>query len=236
MNNAICVYCGSANHTSSNCLNRPNDNREEPRSTPWNLGECRIGYPGNNDPVFEQNQGKHHQTRFDERLNRQYLPNYNNYQQSPLSSIPGQDLSATLIELTNTQSRSLEMMATSQRSQQEAFHELTKASRDQANDTMFTSIKTYDGKNRQAFEDWIDKIHQACRVRDCDFRMEIIKKSKGVMQKVVMSCENYSDDALLVKLRSCFSDVPNMNEAREELRNMRQMENKSITVYTYKWG
>ena len=27
-----------------------------------------------------------------------------------------------------------------------------------------------------------------------------------------------------------------MNKAREELRNMRQMENKSIAVYTYKWG
>ena len=27
-----------------------------------------------------------------------------------------------------------------------------------------------------------------------------------------------------------------MNEAREELRNMRQKENESITVYTYKWG
>ena len=51
-----------------------------------------------------------------------------------------------------------------------------------------------------------------------------------------MSCENYSDNALLAKLRSCFSDAPTMNEAREELRNMRQMENESITVYTYKWG
>ena len=100
---------------------------------------------------FNRITGNCHQTRFDKRLNRQYLPNYNNYQQSPLSSIPGQDLSATLIELANIQSRSLEMMATSQRSQQEAFHQLTKASRDKANDAMFASIKTYDGKNRQAF-------------------------------------------------------------------------------------
>ena len=51
-----------------------------------------------------------------------------------------------------------------------------------------------------------------------------------------MSCKNYSDNALLAKLRSCFSDAPTMNEAREELRNMRQMENESITVYTCKWG
>ena len=30
----ICIYCGSVNHTSGGCRNKPNDNREEPRSTP----------------------------------------------------------------------------------------------------------------------------------------------------------------------------------------------------------
>ena len=44
------------------------------------------------------------------------------------------------------------MMAASQRSQQEAFYQLTKASQEKANDTMFASIKTYDGKNRQALQ------------------------------------------------------------------------------------
>ena len=32
--NTICIYCGSINHTSGRCHNKPNDNREEPRSTP----------------------------------------------------------------------------------------------------------------------------------------------------------------------------------------------------------
>ena len=73
-----------------------------------------------------------------------------------LGFIPGQDLSTILIELVNIQSRSLEMMATSQRSQQEAFQELTRVSRDKSNDSMFTAIKTFDGTNRQIFEDWID--------------------------------------------------------------------------------
>ena len=50
-----------------------------------------------------------------------------------------------------------------------------------------------------------------------------------------MSCRDYLDDALLAKLRSCFSDAPTMNEAREELRNMRRRDNESITVYTYRW-
>ena len=104
-----------------------------------------------------------HQTRFNEGLNKQYSPNYANQYPSPLGSIPGQDLSATLMKLANIQSRSLEMMAASQRSQQEAFQELTRANQDKANDSMFTSIKIFDGTNRQAFEDWINEIDQACR-------------------------------------------------------------------------
>ena len=79
---------------------------------------------GNKNHVPNQNKDPHHQARFDERHNRQYLPNYNNFQPSPLGSIPGLDLSATLIELANIQSRYLEMMAARQRSQQEAFHEV----------------------------------------------------------------------------------------------------------------
>ena len=178
----------------------------------------------------------HHQTRFDKGLNRQYSPNYVNYHQSPLGSIPGQDLSATLMELANIQSRSLEMMAASQRSQQEAFHMLTRASKDKANDTMFASIKVFDGRNRQAFEDWIDEIDQACRVSDQDFRTEIFKKSTGAVQQVVLSCNELTDDELVTKLRSCFSHAPTMNEAREELQNMKQLEHESVSVYMYRWG
>ena len=103
--------------------NKPNNNREEPRSMPRDLREHR---PNNTHNRMSQPQVSHHQTRFDEGLNKSYLPNYINYYQSPLGSIPGQDLSATLMELANIQSRSLEIMAASQRSQQEAFQELTR--------------------------------------------------------------------------------------------------------------
>ena len=85
------------------------------------------------------------------------------------------------MELANIQSRSLEMMAVSQRSQQEAFHELTRASKDKVNDAMFDFIKDFDGRNRQAFEDWINEINQASRVSNRDFRTEIFKKSTGAM-------------------------------------------------------
>ena len=121
--NTICIYCGSVNHTSGRCHNKPNDNREEPRSTPRDLRDQR---PKINHGRMGQPQVSHHQTRFNEGLNRQYSPNYTNPYQSTLGSIPGQDLSATLMELANIQSRSLEMMAASQRNQQEAFHELTR--------------------------------------------------------------------------------------------------------------
>ena len=159
--NIICIYCGSINHTSGKCHSKPNDNREEPRSTPRDLREqgTRINYSG----IGHQPQVSCHQARFNEGLNRQYSPNYINPYQSMLGSIPGQDLSATLIELANIQSRSLEMMVTSQISQQEAFEELTRVSKDKSNDSMFTAIKTFDGTDRQTFKDWIDEVDQACR-------------------------------------------------------------------------
>ena len=47
------------------------------------------------------------------------------------------------MELANIQSRSLEMMATRERSQPEAFQELTRASKDKSNNAMFDSIKIF---------------------------------------------------------------------------------------------
>ena len=191
------IYCGGANHTSGKCHNKPNDNREEPRSTPRDLREQgpRINY----SRIGHQPQVSHHQIRFDEGLNGQYSPNYINPYQSTLGSAPGQDLSTTLIELANIQSRSLEMMVASQRSQQEAFQELTRVSKDKSNDSMFTAIKTFDGTNRQTFEDWIDKVDQACRASNRGFRTELFKKSAGAVRQVILSCNNFSNDELVTK-------------------------------------
>ena len=114
----------------------------------------------------------------------------------------------------------MEMMAASQRSQQEAFQELARVSKDKSNDSMFTAIKTFDGTNRQHFEDWIDEVDQACRASNRGFRTELFKKSAGAVRQVILSCDSLSDNELVTKLRSCFSHAPTMNEAREELRNM----------------
>ena len=93
--NTICIYCGSVNHTSGRCYNKPNNNREEPRSTPRDLKDQK---PKINHGRMGQPQVSHHQTTFNEGLNRQYSPNYANPYQSTLGSIPGQDLSATLMD------------------------------------------------------------------------------------------------------------------------------------------
>ena len=85
---------------------------------------------------------------------------------------------------------------------------------------MFTAIKTFDGTDRQTFEDWIDEVNQACRASNRGFRTELFKKSAGAVRQVILSCNDFSDDELVSKLRSCFSHAPTMNEAREELHNM----------------
>ena len=68
------------------------------------------------------------------------------------------------------------------------------------------------------------------------FRTELFKKSAGAVRQVILSCDNLSNNELVTKFRSCFSHAPTMNKAREELRNMRQMEHESVSVYRYRWG
>ena len=123
-----------------------------------------------------------------------------------------QDL-ISVINLANIQSRSLDIMVANQKSQQDVYNELTRANKDKTNDTMFAAIDTYDGVNREMFEEWIDKLDQACRISGQDFRTEIIKKSIDAVCKVVLTSGNCSDDQLLANLKNCFSDAPTMNQA-----------------------
>ena len=93
------------------------------------------------DYRYEQDRARHPQKGLTKRYNRQYSPNYNN-QQSPPVSFAGPDLGATLIDLANIQSRSLDLIVANQKSQQDIYNELTMANRDKANDVMFAAIKT----------------------------------------------------------------------------------------------
>ena len=152
------------------------------------------------DYRYDQERAGHQQTRLDKRYNRQYPPNYNHFQPSPLVSIAGPDLSTTLIDLANIQSRSLDLMMANQKSQQDVYNELTRANKDKANEAMFTTIDTYDGVDRSKFEEWIDELNQACRVSRHDFHTEVIKKSIGAIQKVVLTSGDCSEDQLLSNL------------------------------------
>ena len=49
-------------------------------------------------------------------------------------------------------------MVENQKSQQDVYNKLTRANRDKANDAMFAAINTYDGVNREMFEEWIDQL------------------------------------------------------------------------------
>ena len=127
-------------------------------------------------------------------------------------------------------------MVANQKSQQDIFNELTKANKDKANDGVFAVIKVYDDTNRELFKEWMDELDPTCRISRHDFRMEVIKKSSRAVCKVVLTRECCSDDQLLENPRSTFSDAPTMNQAREELRNMRQREKESVRMYAYRWG
>ena len=135
------------------------------------------------DYRYDQDRAERQQTRFDERYNRQYSPNYNynHCQPSPLVSIAGPDLSTTLIDLANIQSISLDLMVANQKSQQDVYNELTRANKDKANEAMFAAIDTYGGIDRSKFEEWIYDLDQACRISRHEFRTEIIKKSIGAV-------------------------------------------------------
>ena len=65
--NIICIYCGSVDHISGRCHNKPNDNREEPRSMPRDLRDQK---PNKTYNMMSQPQVSHHQARFNEGLNK----------------------------------------------------------------------------------------------------------------------------------------------------------------------
>ena len=216
--NNICVYCGSTHHTSGNCTSWPNDNREEPRSTPqdlhshepydrantkysavprgnaWsstncrpvpaeNLGNCipvgqkvytnnmNLSFPYR-DFRYDQDRTGHQQTRFDERYNRQYSPNYNynHYQPSPSVSVAGPDISTTLINLAKYP---VQIPWPHGGKPEKPRRCVQWADQGQQRQSKWHYVHCYQhlwGVIREIFEEWIDELDQACRISECDFR------------------------------------------------------------------
>ena len=143
-------------HSLGSCTSWPNNKREEPSSRPQDLHSQGSYYKANTknpglpqgisantntslpyrDYRYNQNRCGHQQTSFDKWYNRQYSPNHNYqlYTLSPPVSVAGPDLSDTLIDLANHQSRSLDIMVANQKCQQNVYHEMTRASKDKTND------------------------------------------------------------------------------------------------------
>ena len=68
--------------------------------------------------------------------------------------------------------------------------------------------------DRQIFEDWIDEVNQACRASNRGFSTELFKKSTGAVRQVILSCNEFTDDKLVAKLRSCFSHALNHESSK----------------------
>ena len=174
------------------------------------------------------------QTRFDEEQNQRYSPHH--FAPSPALSAGSDLLSRSIMQLAETQSRSLEIFAAQQKSQIEVYQELTRSNKEKEHDALFTSIPVFDGDRTQC-EQWLDDMDQATRISGRDLRTELIKKSTGVVRQVIMMAHpDASDDDLINLIREDFSDAPTMNEAREELLHMRQKPEEQMRVYVYRYG
>ena len=140
------------------------------------------------------------------------------------------------MQLAETQSHSLEIFAAQQKSQIDIYQELTRSNKEKEHNALFTSIPVFDGDNTQC-EQWLDDMDQATRISGRDLRMELIKKSTGVVRNVIMMVHpDASDDDLINRIREDFSDAPTMNKAWEELLHMRQKPEEQMRVYVYRYG
>ena len=155
---------------------------------------------------------------------------------SPALSAGSDLLSCSIMQLAETQSRSLEIFAAQQKSQIDVYQELTRSNKEKEHDTLFTLIPVFDGDRTQC-EQWLDDMDQATRISGRDLRTELIKMSTGVVRQVIMMAHpDASDDDLINIIREDFSDAPTMNEAQEELLHMRQKPEEQMRVYIYRYG
>ena len=174
------------------------------------------------------------QTRFNEKQNQLYSPYH--FAPSPALSAGSNLLSHSIMQLTETQSLSLEIFAAQKKSQIDVYQELTRSNKEKEHNALFTSIPVFDGDHTQC-EQWLDNMDQATRISRRDLRTELIKKSTSVVRNVIMMAHpDASDDDLINMIREDFSDAPTMNEAWEELLHMRQKPEEQMRVYVYRYS
>ena len=223
----------------SNGRSRNNDKPRTSGKNLWRPDMSRQHHQGKyNQNSFPYRDYRYHeqprQTRFNERQNQMYSPYH--FAPSPALSAGSDLLSHSIMQLAETQSRSLEIFAAQQKSQIDVYQELTRSNKEKEHDALFTLIPVFDGDCTQC-EQWLDNMDQATRISGCDLRTELIKKSTGVIRNVIMMAHpNASDDNLINMIREDFSDAPMMNEAWEELLHMHQKPEEQMCVYVYRYG
>ena len=174
------------------------------------------------------------QTQFNKKQNQMYSPYH--FAPSPALSAGSDLLSHSIMQLAETQSHSLEIFAAQQKSQIDVYQELTRSNKEKEHNALFNLIPVFDGDHTQC-EQWLDDMDQATRIGGQDLRTELIKKSTGVVQQVIMMAHpDASEDDLINIIREDFSDAPTMNEAQEELLHMCQKPEEQMRVYVYRYG
>ena len=142
-------------------LQKPNGksrNNDKPRTSGENPQRPKTGRQQHQQPQHST-QGKHNhnsfpyrdyryheqprQTRFNEKQNQLYSPYH--FAPSPALSAESDMLSHSIMQLTETQSRSLEIFAAQQKSQIDVYQELTRSNKEKEHDALFTSIPVFDG-------------------------------------------------------------------------------------------
>ena len=101
------------------------------------------------------------QTRFNEKQNQMYSPYH--FAPSPALSAGSDLINHSIMQLAETQSRSLEIFAAQQKSQIDVYQELTRSNKEKEHDALFTLIPVFDGDRTQC-EQWLDDMDQATRI------------------------------------------------------------------------
>ena len=89
---------------------------------------------------------------FNEKQNQLYSPYH--FAPSPALSVGSDMLSRSIMQLAETQSHSLEIFATQQKSQIDVYQELTRSNKEKEHDMLFTSIPVFDGDHTRC-EQWL---------------------------------------------------------------------------------
>ena len=143
----------------------------------------------------------------------------------------------SIIQLAENQSHSLDFILVGQQSQMDAYREMTQSNQAREDDALFAGIDVYDGEDPSKFKGWLDAMEQACNMTDRNLHKELMKKSFGAIRETIsMMSAAWTDDDIISKLRQDFSSMSTMNRAREELKDLKQLPGRPISLYMYKYG